>query len=120
MANKRQFKKNVDLLGAKLCETMMTAYVNIPEIDKKAVGEAVGKVLETVETAQKNANTFFDRGVKAFPDHAQYRKAKAAFFKALWKRIHKDFNEGVDASLKLFNAAIPENVRTAQKEAANV
>ncbi|MCM1153252.1 MAG: hypothetical protein NC328_06335 [Muribaculum sp.] len=119
MANKRQFKKTADLLGAQLCETMMTAYVNVPEADKKQIGEAIGKVLQTVETAQRNANTFFDRGVKAFPDHQQYSKAKRDFFKALWKRIYKDFNEGVEAALKQFNAALPEDVKKAQKAAVN-
>ena len=119
MPNKREFKKYADALGASVIEEMMVAYYNVEGADRKAIADAVGKVLAAIEEAKNNSNVYFDRGVKAFPDHKEYSKAKKAFFRALFNKIESDFSAQVEDAVKAFNAALPEAYKAAQKEAAN-
>ncbi|MCM1377291.1 MAG: hypothetical protein NC097_03145 [Clostridium sp.] len=119
MANKRTFKKVVDILGADLCENMMISFVNLEGVDKAKVSEAIGKVLDATEEARLHSNVFFDKGVKAFPSKKEYSTEKKKFFKALYNKIEKDFNEKISEALKLYNSAIPESVKQEQKAAVN-
>lgn len=116
MANKRDFKKSVDAVGAAICNEMMSAYYNIEGIDKNAVSEAIQKVLSAVVKAKDNSNIFFDKGVKAFADHQEYSKAKKSYFKALFNKIHTEFTEEINVALKQFNNAVPADVKKANKE----
>ncbi|MDE5663828.1 MAG: hypothetical protein K2L35_03870 [Muribaculaceae bacterium] len=118
MVNKREFKKFADALGTSVAQEMMVAYYNVEGIDREAVGEAVQKVLLAVEEAKNNANRFFDRGAKSFESRREYSVAKRKFFRQLFAKIEKDFSEQVNAGLKQFNAALPAEVKQAQKEAA--
>ena len=119
MANKRQFKKYTTALGAAVCEDMMVAYYNVKDIDKKAVEEAVAQVIEAVETANANANVFFDKGAKAFESREVYAAAKKKFFNALFDKIIADFSAAIDGAMKKFNAAVPAAVKEENKKAVN-
>lgn len=114
--NKREFKKAVDAIGGSLYQEMMTAYFNIEGIDKDAVADAIKEVLGATAVAKKNSNVLFDRGVRAFEDHKEYSKAKAGFFKALFEKIHSDFNSSIDSALKKFNGALPADVKEQNKQ----
>lgn len=117
MANKRDFKKSVDAIGASVCNDMMVAYYNIPGADRKKIAEAIQKVLTAIANAKDNANVYFDRGVKAFDDHQAYAKAKGEFFKALFHKIDSEFAEELSTAVKEFNSAIPEVAKAKNKEA---
>lgn len=117
MANKREFKKYVEAVGASACEAMMSTYYNVDGVDKKAVSDAIEKALAAVVSARSKANVFFDKGHKAFESAAAYSKAKEDFFKKLFAKINDDFAADLDAALKIFNAAIPQNVKEEQKKA---
>ncbi|MBD5328564.1 MAG: hypothetical protein HDS03_01535 [Bacteroides sp.] len=117
MANKREFKKYVDALGASACDEMMYAYHTVEGADKNAIAKAIEKVLLATNKARMNANIFFDRGVKAFEDHKAYAKAKEAFFKALFEKVSNEFTEEVNAALKDFNAALPAEEKEKNKAA---
>ncbi|MDE5806934.1 MAG: hypothetical protein K2H76_02370, partial [Muribaculaceae bacterium] len=117
MANKREFKKYVDALGASACEEMMYAYHTVEQADKDAISKAIEKVLLATNKARMNANIFFDRGAKAFADRKEYAKAKENFFKALFEKISNEFNDEVNAALKDFNAALPAEERERNKAA---
>lgn len=114
MANKRLFKKNVDLLCADMIEQMMIAYVNVDGADRNSISDAIGKVLHAQETARDNCNVAFDRSRKAFGSEKEYRVEKHNFTKALYAKILKDFDSEISEALKLFNAAIPEAVKKAR------
>lgn len=118
MANKREFKKYVDAIGASACNEMMAAYYNVKGIDKDAVEKAIAKVLGAVGRAKSNSNVFFDKGVKAFDDAKAYSRAKSEFFKKLFQKISADFTAELDDALKTFNAAIPAEVKESNKLAA--
>lgn len=118
MANKREFKKYAEALGASVCEAMMLAYYNQKDVDKKAIEKAIAQVLGATAAAKSNANVTFDKGPKAFDSLADYSKAKKAFFKQLFNKINDDFNKEINAALKTFNAAIPQRVKDEQKKEA--
>lgn len=115
MANKREFKKYVVAVGASACDEMMLAFYNVEGIDKNAVSNAVEKVLGATAAACSNANVFFDKGAKAFSDRKEYSKAKKEFFVKLFEKINSDFTKELDDAVKIFNAAIPENVKEQNK-----
>ncbi|MDE6272776.1 MAG: hypothetical protein K2M31_07190 [Muribaculaceae bacterium] len=119
MPNKRNFKKYADALGSSVINEMMIAYYNVEGADKKAIADAVGKVLGAIEEAKDNANVYFDRGAKSFDDHKEYAAAKRKFFRALFNKIESDFSAKVEDAVKEFNAALPESYKAAQKEVAN-
>ncbi len=117
MANKREFKKYVDALGASACNEMMEAYYSVKGADKDAIAKAIEKVLLATNKARMNSNIFFDKGAKAFGDMKEYAKAKEAFFKALFDKVSTEFSEEIDAALKDFNAALPAEEKEKNKAA---
>lgn len=116
--NKQQFKKAVEAVGASMCDEMMTVYYNVEGADRDKISQAVTKVLGATGAAKANANIFFDRGVKSFANVEEYNKAKAEFFKKLFNKIRADFNNEISAALKLFNEAVPQAVKDANKAEA--
>lgn len=115
--NKRTYKKSIKDVGASLCENFMIGYYNIEGVDKEKVENAIGLVLAGITTACDSSNIFFGKGEKEFADKAAYLKAKTVFFKELFNKINSDFSETVNSALKLFNEAVPEEVKKANKEA---
>lgn len=118
MANKRDFKKYVDALGASIVSEVAVAYENVKEANKEELQKAYCEVLGAVGAAKSNANRFFDRGRKGFGDVKEYSKAKREYFKSLFNKIEKDFSEQVNSAIKTFNAALPASEKEANKELA--
>ncbi len=113
--NKRQFKKAVEAVGASICNEMMTVYYNDNGVNQDKISQAVAKMLGATASAKSNANVCFDRGRKAFVADREYSKAKAEFFKKLFTKIRTDFNAEISTVLKLFNEAVPQAVKDANK-----
>lgn len=119
MANKRQFKKYVDALGADVIDEMVSSYYNVEGADKDKITDAIQKVLGAVGAAKSHANIFFDRGAKGFENAKQYAQAKKEFFVGLFDKIETEFNEEINDALKTFNDALPASVKAQNKEIAN-
>lgn len=119
MANKREFKKYVDAIGASVIDEMIAAYYNVEKADKDKIAEAMQKVLCAIGRAKNNSNVTFDCGEKAFGDKKEYVTAKKNFYKSLFDKIFTEFDEETGAALKEFNAAIPEEVKMMNKESVN-
>lgn len=117
MANKREFKKYAEAIGASACCAMTDAYYNVENVDKNAVAKAMEKVLGATAAAKANANIFFEQGAKGFADRKAYSKAKEVFFKKLFNKIATDFNAQIEEALKIFNAALPAEAKEEQKKA---
>jgi hypothetical protein len=118
MANKREFKKYVDALGADVIDEMVSAYYNVAGVDQDKLAKAIETVLGAIGTAKNHANVRFDRGAKAFEDAKAYSVAKEKFFRGLFNKVIDEFQGGVDAALKLFNEALPAEEKARNKEAA--
>ena len=119
MANKREFKKFVDQLGASVCESMVDICETVDNVDKKEAANAIELVLSACAAAKSNADVTFDKGVKAFPNLMEYSKAKKAFYRQLFKKVEDDFYKEIDEALKVFNAGVPQEVKEENKAAAN-
>lgn len=119
MANKREFKKYVNALGASIANEIACAYDCVESADREALQAAFGKVLGAVGSSKSKANIFFDRGHKAFSSMEEYSKSKRAFFKSLFRKIESDFDAEIKEALKTFNAALPESEKAANKAAVN-
>lgn len=117
MANKREFKKYVEAVGASACDAMMATYYNVEGVNKESIENSIRMVLGAVGVARSNADVTFDKGVKAFDTMKDYSKAKAEFYKKLFSKINNDFAQSIDEAIKVFNAAIPQSVRDSYKEA---
>lgn len=118
MANKREFKKYVDALAASIVDEMVSAYYNVSGVDRDKIAESVKLTLGAVGKAKTNANVCFDKGSKAFEDEVAYAKAKRVFFRALFDKIVTEYNEEINAALKVFNSALPADEKARNKEAA--
>lgn len=114
--NKRNFKKYVESVGDSACESMVDVFETQKDIDQAKVAEAVEKVITAVAAAKTNADITFDKGVKAFDNLLEYSKAKKGFYRQLFKKIYDDFYKELDDAVKLFNSAVPAEVKAANKE----
>ncbi len=119
MPNKRDFKKYADALGASIIDEMISAYYNVEGADRDKIEQAMETLLGAIGKAKNNSNINFDRGKKAFADIKEYSASKRKFFKSLFDKIETEFDEEVNESLKLFNAAIPAEEKARNKEFAN-
>lgn len=119
MPNKREFKKYADAFGASIIDEMISAYYNVENADRDKIAEAIEKLLGAIGKAKNNTNINFDRGAAAFADMKEYSASKRKFFKSLFDKIETEFNEEVNESLKLFNAALPADEKARNKEYAN-
>lgn len=117
MANKREFKKYVEAVGASACDAMMATFYNVDGADKDAILKSLKMVLGAVGSARSNANVTFDKGVKAFDSPKEYGKAKKEFYSKMFVKINDDFSKDIDEALKVFNGAIPQAVKDSYKEA---
>ena len=117
MANKREFKKYVNAITESIVSDMLSTAACI-EADDSAVQDAAIDVLKACETALVKASVKFDKTPAAFDDRHAYDKARAAFYKDLYRKVNKEFSGAVAAALKKFNAAIPAPVKEANKQAA--
>ena len=115
MANKREFKKFVDELGATVIDEMIDAYRNVKDVDQEKIAQAMEMLLGAIVKAKNNSNVYFDRGERAFEDKKAYSKAKKEFFTALFNKIQTEFGEEVNQALKLFNSALPAEERERNK-----
>ena len=119
MANKREFKKYVEAVGASACDGMMEVYYTVDNAEKNEIAKAIEKVLGAVASARANSNVFFDKGAKAFADRKEYGKAKKEFFNKLFTKINGDFTKELDEALRIFNGAIPQGMKDHNKEIAS-
>lgn len=115
MGNKRDFKKGVQAVGDSVCAEMVDIFDSVENANKEEIAKAVEKVICAVAAAKSNADVTFDKGVKAFSSIQEYGKAKKAFFRQLFKKITDDFYNDLDEALKIFNAAVPEEVKEENK-----
>lgn len=118
MANKRQIKKSTEALTSSVCESMMFSYYNVPGIDQALVEQAIARILTAMGNVKHESNRFFGKSVKEFSDKKAYLKAKSDFFKELFHTLITDFNEALDEAMKLFNSAIPAEVKADYKRIA--
>lgn len=119
MANKRYFKKYVENISSGFINNMLEASYFVKELDREKADKAMVMLLKGCEDAILKANIKFDKTAKAFENEAAYRKAKAQFYKNLFKKSSEDFGKALKDSLAEFNSAFSEEQKASLKEAAS-
>ena len=84
---------------------MMSAYYNVESVDKARGGESNGNGAWRCRRCESQFNVSFDKGPKAFENHAEYAKAKQAFSKSFFAKISEDFMAELEAALKIFQCS---------------
>ena len=110
MSNKREFKKRIDALSTSAASYMMDVCYLVEGVNEDEITKAVTLVLTAAESAILKSNVKFDKGPKAFPAGG-YGKTRRAFYKQVYAAINKEFDEALNAAVKIFNAAIPAEVK---------
>lgn len=118
MANKREFKKYVNVVSTSLVEDMMSVYYSINGVDPEKIDDAIISVLKAGESAIMKTNVKFDKTAGGFENRHLYDAAKKSFYAELYKKISKEFSEAINEAIKKFNAAVPQEVRNQLKTAA--
>lgn len=118
MANKREFKKNLDAVGASVCAPMFDAFYNADPKDQEKLDVIISNVIGAIGAAKANADITFDKGVKAFENLKEYSKAKKDFYKKLFNKINTEFIAEIEKALNEFNAILPQDVKQENKETA--
>lgn len=108
MANKREFKKDVDAKCASLLDEMMDSYVEADKEGRDKISQAIEMVLTALAKAKNHANLFFDRGPRSFENKKDYINAKEAFFKNLFDKINTELCEDINKAQKVYKSALPQ------------
>lgn len=116
MANKKNFKKSVNIVCNGLVNDMMMAYYSVKEADMEKIDNAIVMVLTSAEKAVVMTNVKFDKTAKAFADKKSYNTAKAKFFATVYNKAKEEFRKGLNDALKVYNEAFPAEVRNELKE----
>lgn len=110
MANKREFKKYVTAVSQAVSQDMMDTCYTIDGVDCETVQDAVIDILKAAELAIMKSNVKFDKTPKGCAD-GSYGKQRQSFYKALFSKANKDFTDAINAAVKKFNTAIPEQAK---------
>ena len=82
----------------------------------KNFGQILGDVAELQCETLSRISFSFDKSRADFENGAAYRAARRRYNAAAFARLRTDFTEGVNKVLKELNAAIPAEVREANKQ----
>lgn len=119
MANKRDLKKFIRNSCGALALDMVLARESFPQIDRKAVHEIVLDAARLQTATLRRVDVAFDRTPKDFESEQAYNKARSKYYKEAYTKLLDNFDAEIVEIVKKMNAALPEEVRKAIKEAIN-
>ncbi len=119
MATKRQLKKFIRNACGCIAAEMILARAAFPQIERKKAYDVIRDAAALQTRTLSRVNIGFDKAPDAFESIHAYRKGRRAYYAEAYSHLLKEFDEGINAIVKEMNAALPEEVRTAIKEAVN-
>lgn len=117
MANKRDLKKLIRNTCGALALDMILARESFNQIDRKAVHNIVLDAARLQGKTLRRVNFSYDRSLDSFEDYKAYKKARSSYYRQAYSTLLTDFNAEVAEIVKSMNAALPDEVRKAIKEA---
>lgn len=115
MANKQQLKKHIRYVCGDLAAEIMIAAHMLRGFDKAEVSKIVGQIAALQEQTLKNVSFSFDKAARDFDNKAAYRKARTEYFHKAYHKLLADFGESVQKIVDQMNAAMPQEVKDANK-----
>lgn len=118
MANKRDLKKEVRYICGGLATECLLAADYVKGVDRNVMRAIVGKIAALQANALQGVSFSFDKVASDFDSVADYNKERRAYYKAAFDSFRKKFNTRVQEIVKEMNAALPQEIKDANKEAA--
>ncbi|MDE6628426.1 MAG: hypothetical protein K2K36_03550 [Muribaculaceae bacterium] len=119
MANKRNLKKQVKYVCGDIATDCLIAGNYVKGVDPAVMRELVGKLAGLQDLTLKNISFAFDKAPRDFETRNEYNKARAAYFKKAYTSLREKFNARIQEIIKEMNAALPQEVKDANKAEAN-
>lgn len=121
MANKRNLKKYVRYACGALASEIRMAHALFPEIDRKSVYNILVEIAGLQTTTLAKANIAFPGGADKHEEgsKARNRAARAVYYREAYGKLLEEFDTRIVEIVKDMNAALPEGVRMALKQAVN-
>ena len=117
MANKRDLKKQIKIICEDIATECMFAADYVKDVDAETMYGIVGKIANLHQTALSHASFAFDKVPADFESMREYHKARASYFKKAYSSLRDKFNSHVQDIVKKMNAALPAQVKEANKKA---
>lgn len=119
MANKRNLKKQIKYVCGDIATDCLIAGNYVKGVDTATMRELVGKLASLQDNTLKNISFAFDKAPRDFADRHAYNKARAAYFRTAFKSLRDKFNSRIQDIIREMNAALPQEVKDANKAEAN-
>lgn len=117
MANKRDLKKQIKRVCEDLATECMFAADYIRGVDAETMYGIIGKIAALQDNALSHASFAFDKVPGDYESKREYHNARAAYFNKAYTSFRKKFSGHVDDIVKEMNAALPTEVKEANKKA---
>lgn len=119
MANKRELKKFIRNSCGAAADEMLLARSAFPSISRKAVYDVIQKLAALQGASLRLVSIAYDKTPRSFDSVAAYRADRAAYYRAAYNKLLEEFDAKMSEIVKDMNAALPDEVRQALKEAAS-
>lgn len=116
MANKRDLKKLIRRICEDLATECMFAADYIKGVDAETMYGIVGKIASLQDNALSHASFAFDKVPSDFDSVRAYHSARTAYFRKAYDSLRDKFNAHVEDIVKEMNAALPAEVKEANKK----
>lgn len=117
MANKRDLKKQIRYICGDIAAECMIAAEYVKGVDAQAMSKIVSEVAQLQTAALSNSSFGFDKVESDYENRAAYLKAKKAYYKKAYSALRDKFNTKIQEVVKEMNAALPQEVKNANKRA---
>lgn len=116
--NKRQLKKQIQGLCAGLAVDTVIASDYIPSMNPDQVAALVADAAKAQTQSLRRLSLSFDKTPRDFETRREYRKARAAYFKAAFAKLRSDLNAEADKIVSTLNSALSEQDKEVNKAKA--
>lgn len=105
--NKRTIKKGILYSCGEIVSEAAFAATVLELKDPEAMSAVIVDAARLQVNSIKKVSVSFDRQPKDFANHAEYRKARRAYYRKAFKALTENFNNELLEIIKKMNAALP-------------
>lgn len=111
MSSKRDLKKYICNVCGDLAANLLMARAAFGGFDNKRVAEIIDEIAELQVNTLSKVSFSYDKVSKDFPDEADYRKARSAYYRQGYDKLCCDFDARVAEIVKEMNAVLPAEAK---------
>ena len=115
MSSIKKFKKQVRYACGDLAAETLVASYYINGFSREDAHRIIADVAALQPDTVTKCKFYFDKSRRDFATEADYRKARRAYFKAAFGKLHDNFSKSMEAIVKEMNKALPTEAKEANK-----